>query len=160
MKCLNWRDNSFLQLCLLCIMFNLQRNQSILRWLQISVLGWITSNVPSRFQVTKAYLANGKDGYDCLADAKVHHAAYITGCSTVRVSTLIAHISLMTGPIIKPFHSMNVKSLRIFLVYDMSSYWLYYPTLAMTMFLTRFSQKRISAHKKCPHRIISFNALS
>ena len=23
------------------------------------------------FQVTKAYLANGKDGYDCLADAKV-----------------------------------------------------------------------------------------
>ena len=64
-----------------------------------------------------------------------------TGCPTVRVSTLIAHISLIPGPIIKPFDSMKVKTGRIFLVYDKSSYWLYYPILGMKMFLTRFSQK-------------------
>ena len=29
-----------------------------------------------------------------------------TGCSTVDDTTLIAHISLMPGPIIKPFNSM------------------------------------------------------
>ena len=79
---------------------------------------------------------------------------YCTGCPTVDVSTLISHISLMPGPIIKPFHSMKVKTVRIFLVYDMSSYWLYYPILGMNMFLTRFSQKRKSAHQKCPHIII------
>ena len=64
-----------------------------------------------------------------------------TGCSTVDQTTLIAYISLMPWPIIKPFHSMKVKTLRIFLVYDKSSYWLYYPILGMQMFLTRFSQK-------------------
>ena len=37
-----------------------------------------------------------------------------TGCPAVDVTTLIAHISLMPGPIIKPFHSMKVKTLRIF----------------------------------------------
>jgi len=76
-----------------------------------------------------------------------------TGCSTVDDTTLIAHISLLHGPIIKPFHSMKVKTLRIFLVYDMSGYWLYYPILGMRMFLTGFSQKRKSAHQKCPHII-------
>ena len=70
------------------------------------------------------------------------------------MTPLIAHIYLMPGPIIKPFHSMKVKTVRIFLVYDMSSYWLYYPILGMNMFLTRFSQKRKSAHQKCPHIII------
>ena len=79
-----------------------------------------------------------------------------TGCPAVDDTTLIAHISLMPGPIIKPFHSMKVKTVRIFLVYDMSNYWLYYPILGMKMFLTRFSQKRKSAHEKCPDRIIFF----
>ena len=47
----------------------------------------------------------------------------------------------MPGPTIKPFDSMKVKTVIIFLVYDMSSYWLYYPILGMKMFLTRFSPK-------------------
>ena len=64
-----------------------------------------------------------------------------TGCPAVDRTTLIAHISLMPGPIMKPFDSMKVKTGRIFLVYDKSSYWLYYPILGMKMFLTRFSQK-------------------
>ena len=59
----------------------------------------------------------------------------------VGVKPLIAHISLMPGPIIKQFDSMKVKTGRIFLVYDKSSYWLYYPILGMKMFLTRFYQK-------------------
>ena len=33
-----------------------------------------------------------------------------TGCPAVDVTTLIAHISLMPGPIIKPFDSMQVKT--------------------------------------------------
>ena len=36
---------------------------------------------------------------------------------------------------------MKVKTVRIFLVYDKSSYWLYYPILGMKLFLTSFSQK-------------------
>ena len=62
-----------------------------------------------------------------------------TGCSTVDQTTSIAHISLMPGPIIEPFHSMNVKTGRIFLVYDKSSYWLYYPILGMKMLLAKYS---------------------
>ena len=74
-----------------------------------------------------------------------------TGCPAVDVTTLIAHISLMPGPIIKPFDSMKVKTGWIFLVYDKSSYWLYYPILGMEMFLTRFSQKWfLCAHR--PHK--------
>ena len=42
------------------------------------------------------------------------------------MTPLIAHISLMPGPIIKPFDSMKVKTGRIFLVYDKSSYWLHF----------------------------------
>ena len=64
-----------------------------------------------------------------------------TGCPAVDYTTLIAHISLMSGPITKLFHSMKVKTVRIFLVYDKSSYWLYYPILGMKLFLTSFSQK-------------------
>ena len=64
-----------------------------------------------------------------------------TGCPAVDVTTLIAHISLLPGPIIKPFHSMKVKMIRISLVYDKSSYRLYYPISGMNLFLTRFSQK-------------------
>ena len=48
-----------------------------------------------------------------------------TGCPAVDQTTLIAHISLMPGPIIKPFDSMKVKTGNFFLVYDKSSYWLY-----------------------------------
>ena len=44
-----------------------------------------------------------------------------TGCPAVDRTTLIAHISLMPGPIIKPFDSMKVKTGRIFLVHDKSS---------------------------------------
>ena len=33
-----------------------------------------------------------------------------TGCPAVDVTTLIAHNSLMPGPIIKPFDSMKVKT--------------------------------------------------
>ena len=44
-----------------------------------------------------------------------------TGCPAVDRTTLIAPISLMPGPIIKPFDSMKVKTGRIFLVYDKSS---------------------------------------
>ena len=73
-----------------------------------------------------------------------------TGFPKVGVTPLIAHISLMPGPITKPFDSMKVKTGRIFLVYDKSSYWLYYPILGMKMFLTRFSQKWfLCAHR--PH---------
>ena len=39
-----------------------------------------------------------------------------TGCPAVDRTTLIAHISLMVGPIIKPFDSMKVKTGRLFLV--------------------------------------------
>ena len=35
----------------------------------------------------------------------------------------------------------KLRQLEFFLVYDKSSYWLYYPILGMMMFLTRFSQK-------------------
>ena len=83
-----------------------------------------------------------------------------TGCSTVRVSTLIAHISLMSGPIIKPFDSMKVKTVRIFLVYDMSSYWLYYPILGLKMFLTSFSQMWFLCAHRPNRRIKIFYALS
>ena len=79
-----------------------------------------------------------------------------TGCPAVDRTTLIAPISLMPGPIIKPFDSMKVKMLRIFLVYDKSSYWLYYPILGMKLFLTRFSQKWfLCAHR--PHTISKKN---
>ena len=45
---------------------------------------------------------------------------------------------------------MKVKTGWIFLVYDKSSYWLYYPILGMKLFLTRFSQKWfLCAHR--PH---------
>ena len=45
---------------------------------------------------------------------------------------------------------MKVKTGRFFLVYDKSSYWLYYPILGMELFLTRFSQKWfLCAHR--PH---------
>ena len=54
---------------------------------------------------------------------------------------VIAHISVVPGPIIKPLDSMKVKTGRIFLVYDKASYWLYYHILCMKMFFTRFSQK-------------------
>ena len=83
-----------------------------------------------------------------------------TGCSTVRVSTLIAHISLMSGPIIKPFDSMKVKTVRIFLVYDMSSYWLYYPILGLKMFLTSFSQMWFLCAHRPNRRIKIVYALS
>ena len=49
-----------------------------------------------------------------------------TGFPEVGVTPLIAHISLMPGPITKPFDSMKVKTGRIFLVYDKSSYWLHF----------------------------------
>ena len=48
-----------------------------------------------------------------------------TGCPAVDRTTLIAHISVMPGPIIKPFDIMKVKTGRIVLVYDKSSYWLF-----------------------------------
>ena len=56
------------------------------------------------------------------------------------MTPLIAHISLMPGQI-KVFDSMKVKTVRIFLVYDKSSYCLYYPFLGVKMFLTRNDQK-------------------
>ena len=49
-------------------------------------------------------------------------ADHCTLCSTgfpeVGVTPLIAHISLMPGPITKSFDSMKVKTGRFFLVYD------------------------------------------
>ena len=73
-----------------------------------------------------------------------------TGCPAVDDTTLIAYISLMPGPIIILFHSMKVQTVRIFLVYDKSSYWLYYPILGMKLFLTSFSQKW-KVHMKSAH---------
>ena len=78
----------------------------------------------------------------------------------VRVSTLNTHISLMPEPIIKPFDSMKVKTVRIFLVYDKSSYWLYYPILGLKMFLTSFSQMWFLCAHRPNRRIKIVYALS
>ena len=52
---------------------------------------------------------------------------------------------------------MKVKTVRIFLVYDKSSYWLYYPILGMKQFMTRFFKKWfVCAHR--PHTESIFNA--
>ena len=40
-----------------------------------------------------------------------------TGCLAVGVTTLILNNFLISGPIIKPFNSMKVKTIRICLVY-------------------------------------------
>ena len=48
---------------------------------------------------------------------------------------------------------MKVKTLRIFLVYDKASYWLYYHILGMKLFFDKFLPEMVSAHRICPHRI-------
>ena len=69
------------------------------------------------------------------------------------MTPLIAHISLMPGPIIKPFDSMKVKTIRIFWVYDKSSYWLYYPILGMKLFFDKVLPEMVSVCPKAQHRI-------
>ena len=53
---------------------------------------------------------------------RLHWNYVCTGCPAVDVTTLIAHNFLMPGPIIKQFHSIKVKTVRIFLVYDIGFY--------------------------------------
>ena len=83
-----------------------------------------------------------------------------SGCPTVRASTLIAHISLIPGPIIKPFDSMKVKASGFFLVYGKSSYWLYYPILGMKLFFDKVLPEMVSVCPQAPHKIKKNNALS
>merc|ERR1719507_1665072 len=85
---------------------------------------------------------------------------HTTGFPEVGVTPLIAHVSLMPGPITEPFDSMKLKTGRVFLVYDGSSYWLYYPVLGMTVFLTGFSRKWKVHMKKVPTQNNFFYALS
>ena len=63
----------------------------------------------------------------------------------------------MIEPIIKPFDFMKVKTVRIFLVHDKLSYWLYYPILGIKNVFDKVLPEMVSV---CPHRIKKIYALS
>ena len=73
------------------------------------------------------------------------------------MTPLIAHISSMPGPIKKPFDSMKDKTGRIFLVYDKSSYCLYYPFFRYENVFDKVLPDMVSV---CPHNFNFFYALS
>ena len=64
----------------------------------------------------------GREVAGAAVRVRLHWNYVCTGCPAVDVTTLIAHNFLMPGPIIKQFHSIKVKTVRIFLVYDIGFY--------------------------------------